>query len=96
MPAPLEIRSLTIDPVSWTPVTVPFDCTNISVKNTDVTNAVRMRTNSGDPATQDLLAQGAEQVLAIPFHRYRFPSGSQPLWLQATAGTGPVILKFMS
>ena len=96
MPAPLEIRSLAIDPVSWTPVTVPFDCTNLSVKNTDMANTVRVRTNSGDPGTQDLLGPGAEQTLAIPFHRYRFPSGSQPLWLQATAGTGPVVLKFMS
>ena len=96
MPAPLEIRVLTIDPVSWTPVTVPFDCTNIALKNGDSVNAVRLRTNAGDPATQDVLAPAAEQGLAVPFHRYRFSAGSQPLWLQAVAGTGPVILKFLS
>src|SRR6266853_1109460 len=95
MPAPLEIRTLTIDPVSWTPVTVPFDCSNIAVKNGDTANAVRLRTNSSDPATQDLLGPAMEQAMAIPFHRYRFPAGSQPLWLQAVAGTGPVILKFL-
>jgi hypothetical protein len=95
MPAPLEIRVLTIDPVSWTPVTVPFDCTNIALKNGDAANALRLRTNASDAATQDVLAPSAEQALAVPFHRYRFPAGSQPLWLQAVAGTGPVILKFL-
>jgi len=96
MPAPFEIKVVTIDPVSWTPVTVPFDCVSLAVKNRDTANAVRMRTNSGDPATEDLLSGGAEQSLAIPFHRYRFPAGSQPLWLQATAGTGPVVIKFLA
>ena len=95
MPAPFEIRILTIDPVSWTPVTVPFDCSNLAVKNRDTANAVRMRTNASDATTEDLLNGGTEQSLAIPFHRYRFPAGSQPVWLQATAGTGPVVVKFL-
>ena len=96
MAAPFEIRVVSIDPVSWTPVTVAFDCTSLSVKNRDAVNAVKMRSNAGDPATEDVLAPGAEQSLAIPFHRYRFPAGSQPLWLQATAGTGPVVVKFLA
>jgi hypothetical protein len=37
-----------------------------------------------------------EQAVAMGFHRYRFLAGSQPLWLQATAGTGPVVLKFLA
>jgi hypothetical protein len=95
VPAPFEIFVLTIDPVSWTPVTVSFDCTNLSVKNRDQVNAVRLRTNANNPATEDLLGPGMEQSLAIPFHRYRFGQGSQPLFLQATAGTGPVVVKFL-
>ena len=96
MPAPFEIQVLTIDPVSWTPVTVAFDCTSLSVKNTDLVNPVKMRTNSASAATEDSLGPGAEQSLAIPFHRYRFPVGSQPLWVRATAGTGPVVVKFLA
>lgn len=95
MPAPFEIRVLNIDSVSWTPVTVPFSCTNLAVKNRDPINTVRMRTNSADSTTEDLLGPGVEQSLAVPFHRYRFPAGSQPNFLQATAGTGPVVLKFL-
>ena len=96
MPAPFQISVVTIDPVSWTPITVAFDCTSLSVKNADTANAVRIRSNANDATTQDLIAPGAEQSLAIPFHRYRFPAGSQPLWVQATAGTGPVIVKFLA
>jgi hypothetical protein len=95
MPAPFHIAVLTIDPVSWTPVTIPFDCTSLALKNADTVNAVRMRSSAGDASTEDLLAPGAEQALAIPFHRYRFAAGSQPLWLRATAGTGPVVAKFL-
>jgi hypothetical protein len=96
MPAPLEIRVLSIDPVSWTPVTVSFDCTGLALKNRDQANAIRLRTNPGDAATEDTLGPGMEQSLAMPFPRYRFPAGSQPLWVQATAGTGPVVVKFLA
>ena len=96
MSTPFEIRLLSIDPVSWTPLTVPFDCTSLTLKNADLANAVRLRSNAGDPATQDTLGPGMEQSLAIPFYRYRFPAGSQPVWLQATAGTGPIVAKFLA
>jgi hypothetical protein len=95
MPAPFQILVLNINTSTWTPVTIPFDCTSLALKNRDQSNAVLMRTNAADSGTQDTLAPGAEQSLAVPFHRYRFPSGSQPIWLMATAGTGPVVLKFL-
>ncbi|MSV35462.1 MAG: hypothetical protein EXQ47_07670 [Bryobacterales bacterium] len=96
MPAPFEIQVLSIDPVSWTPVTVAFDCNSLSVKNTDPANPVKFRTNVASAATEDTLGPGAEQALAIPFHRYRFTAGAQPLWLKATVGTGPVIVTFLA
>ena len=95
MPAPFEIRCLTVDPVTWTPVTIPFDCTAIMVKNRDSVNSLKMRTTAGDPVTEETLGPGASQSVAIPFHRYRFPAGSTPLFLQATAGTGPAVLMFL-
>ena len=95
MAAPFEILVLSINTTTWTPVTVPFDCTSLAVKNRDQTNVVRMRTNATDASTEDLIGPGVEQSLAVPFHRYRFKSGSQPVWLLATSGTGPVVLKFL-
>ena len=96
MPAPLEIKVLTIDPVSWTPIVVPFDCTSMVVKNANASNALKMRTATGDASTEDSLAPGGEQALAIPFPRYRFMAGTQPLYLQSVAGTGPAVIKFLS
>jgi hypothetical protein len=66
------------------------------VRNSDEGNAVRMRTTSSSAETEDILGPGREQSFAVPFHRYRFLAGSQPLWLQAVAGTGPVVVKFLA
>jgi hypothetical protein len=96
MPAPLEIKVISINSADWTPIVVPFDCSSMAVKNADESNAVRMRTNSGDASTQDMLSGGREQAFAVPFHRYRFLAGSQPVFLQAVAGTGPVVVKFLA
>ncbi len=96
MPAPLEIKVISITSAEWTPVVVPFDCSSIAVKNTHLSNAIRMRTDSGDASTQDLLGSGGEQAFAVPFHRYRFVAGSQPVWLQFETGSGSVVVKFLA
>ena len=93
MPAPLEIKVLNINAASWTPVVVPFECSSIAVKNPDENNPVRMRTAAGDASTEDTLGPCREQSFAVPFHRYRFLAGSQPLWLQ---GAGSVVVKFLA
>ena len=55
MPAPFEIQVLSIDPVSWTPVTVAFDRNSLPVKNADPANAVKFRRNVANAATEDTL-----------------------------------------
>jgi hypothetical protein len=95
MPAPLEFKTISINADGWTPVVVPFDCSSIAIKN-NCSSAVKMRTNANDVLTQDMLAAGCEQMFAVPFHRYRFLAGAQPLWLQASAGTGPMVVKFLA
>jgi hypothetical protein len=55
-----------------------------------------MRTTSADASTEDLLNPGREQAFAVPFHRYRFLAGSQPLWLQTAEGTAAVVVKFLA
>lgn len=95
MPAPLEIKVISVNTADWTPILVPFDCSSIALKNGG--NAlIRMRTTSADASTEDILAAGGEQAFAVPFHRYRFLTGSQPVWLQAASGTGPVVVKFLA
>ena len=96
MPTPLEIKVLTVDPVSWTPIAVPFDCTSMVIKNASASNNLKLRTTAANALTEDTLAPGAEQALAIPLHRYRFQAGTQPIFLQSSAGTGPAVLKFLA
>jgi hypothetical protein len=95
MPAPLEIHVLSVGAEGWTPVDVPFDCSSMAVKNSGSAN-VRVRTAAQDPNTEDVLGSGREQTFAVPFHRYRFLAGSQPLWLQAESGSAAVVLKFLA
>jgi hypothetical protein len=96
MPAPLEIQVLNVAAATWTPVFVPFDCSSISVKNAHLGDALRMRTDAQIALTEDVLAPGREQAFAVPFHRYRFLAGTQPLWLQFTAGAGNAVIKFLA
>ncbi|MFM2124225.1 MAG: hypothetical protein RL328_676 [Acidobacteriota bacterium] len=96
MPAPLEIRVMSIGAEDWTPVNVPFDCSSMAIKNNSETAGLRLRTDAQDPLTEDVLGAGREQTFAVPFHRYRFLVGTQPLWLQAQSGTAAVVLKFLA
>jgi len=95
MPAPLEIKVLSVDAATWAAVIAPFDCSSMSMKNNSVTANLRMRTDAQSASTEDLLGPGKEQGFAVPFYRHRFQAGSQVLWLQAESGTVPVILKFL-
>ncbi len=96
MPAPLEIQVLNVNASDWTPIVVPFDCSSMAIKNSSTSVLVRMRTSSQDPSTEDILSPGSEQTFAVPFYRYRFVNGAQPVWVQAASGTAPVILKFLA
>lgn len=96
MPAPLEIQVLDVNATGWTPIVVPFDCSSMAIKNGSPSVSVRMRTNSQNPSTEDILSPGSEQTFAVPFYRYRFVNDSQPVWLQAASGAAPVILKFLA
>jgi hypothetical protein len=70
MPAPLEIKVISINTADGTSILVPFDCSSISVKNAGWA-AIRMQTTSVDASTEDTLPGGVEQAFAVPFHRYR-------------------------
>ena len=96
MPGPFEIRTLTLDPVTWTAVVAPFDCSNVSIRNRDAANSIVMRTATADPNTEDTLGPSSQQAIAVPFHRYRFLAGSTVVYLRTTAGVGPACVYFLS
>lgn len=91
------ISTLTLDSVTWTPVTTLFPCNGFGVK-TSVD--IKMRTDSADANTQDTLPAGSQEVI-IEGHTQdssgfaRFPQNTIIIYLQAVSGTPSVILRFI-
>lgn len=96
MPSPFEIKSITLSSATWTALVTPWDCSSINIKNADPTNTIKIRTNQADPNTQDTVGPSIQYTIAMPFHRYRFPSGATVLFMQTTAGTGPAVVSFLA
>jgi|MudIll2142460700_1097286.scaffolds.fasta_scaffold1072588_1 hypothetical protein len=96
MPGPFEIRRFTLDPVTWTAVSAPFDCSNISIQNKDGSATVLMRTGRDDPDSEGTIGPLMQQSIAVPFHRYRFQAGTTAFYLRTAAGVGSVSVMFLS
>lgn len=98
MPSPFEQKSVTIDTITWTALTVPFPCNNVTIVNTDLVNTVKIRTTDTDANSQLTLDAGATYPLDQPrsFKDPLHPSGYRfsgtVAYAQATAGTGPLVL----
>jgi hypothetical protein len=96
-------KQLAIDTVSWTAIVAPFDCMAVSIKNSVLVD-LRIRTDSGDAATQDTIPAGSIEIVAAPRHPggvqdggsgTRFFAGDTIAYLQAASGTGPALVTFV-
>jgi hypothetical protein len=96
-------KLLTVDTVSWTAIVAPIDCMGVAIKNSALVNLL-IRTDSGDATTQDTIAAGSVETIAVPRHAgglqdggsgSRFFAGDTIAFLQAASGTGPAQLTFV-
>jgi hypothetical protein len=96
-------KQLTLDTVSWTAVVAPVDCMAVSVKNSVLVD-LRIRTDSGDATTQDMISAGSIETISAPRHSggvqdagsgTRFYAGDTIAYLQVASGTGPALLTFV-
>ena len=96
-------KQLALDTVSWTAVIAPVDCMAVSIKNSVFVD-LRVRTDSGDAATQDTISAGSIETVSAPRHAggvqdagssTRFYAGDTIAYLQAASGTGPALLTFV-
>jgi len=104
MAAPFEIRDVVVDPQTWTPVVAPFGCNNVAIRNTLAVD-LKIRTDLARPDQDILPASVQEGIIAplsgAPFWRdataspYRFMPGSTVAYLQCSAGTGTVKVRFV-
>jgi hypothetical protein len=96
-------KQTSVDTVSWTPIVAPIDCMGVGIKNS-VSVDLRIRTDSADPATQDLIPAGNQDGIMVPRHGgmpsdvgrgVRFLAGETIAYLQAISGTGPALVTFV-
>lgn len=94
---PFVIARVTLDTLSWTPITVPFNCTQCSIENGDPTNNIKIRTSSGDSTTERTLTPRALQIISAATGSLHtaFTVGDVICYAQAVAGTGPAIVDFV-
>ncbi|GEM_PF-1965719 len=96
-------KQIAIDTVSWTPIVAPIDCMGVGIKNSQSVD-MRIRTDSADPATQDLIPAGNQDGIIVSRHPpnvqddgrvARFSTGETIAFLQAISGTGPALCTFV-
>jgi hypothetical protein len=96
-------KQIALDTVSWTAIVAPVDCMGVSIKNSVFVD-LRIRTDSGDAATQDTISAGSIETVAAPRHSAgvqdggsgsRFYAGDTIAYLQVASGTGPALLTFV-
>lgn len=91
------ISTLTVDSVTWTPIIPPFSCNFVSIK---CGTSLLIRTDSADSTTQDTIPVGMTEVVSSTHNldssgHSRFPSAQTIAFLQASAGTPSVTLRFI-
>lgn len=96
-------KQIAVDTVSWTAVVAPVDCMGVSIKNSALID-LKIRTDSGDAATQDTISAGSVETIFSARHSggvqdggsgSRFLAGDSVAYLQAASGTGPAVVTFV-
>ncbi len=96
-------KQVAVDTVSWTAVVAPVDCMGVSIKNSVLID-LKVRTDSGDAATQDTISAGSIETVSTARHGggvqdggsgSRFFAGDTVAYLQAASGTGPALVTFV-
>lgn len=95
MARPFNVLRVTLDPVTWTAITVPFDCNIVSAENSVTTVAMTMRTDQADATTERPIPAATAHRIGAAGHGYRFQAGTVLYYLKVASGTGPAIVEFM-
>lgn len=105
MASPFVKQVVTIDTITWTPISPPWACNSIVVKNGDLGNEIKIRTDSADSSTEDTIPEGSQEIMAIvprPPHlgapgydgQSWFIPGKTYLYVQSVVGTGPAVVTY--
>lgn len=96
MPSPFTIVRYTIDPVTPTEIRAPFDCSNVTIEQEDLSNAARIVAIDGGYAY--IQAGGSEQLSPPKGDSSgrcaRWQENALIVTAYAQAGTGPLAVRF--
>jgi hypothetical protein len=91
MSAIIHKQTLTLDASTWTSVTPPYDFNGCEIRNIDEVINVKLRTESGDSSTEEIIGPLEKQTLIVVTKGdYRFKSGANIVYLQAASGAPQV------
>lgn len=95
MAIPLHIETYSLDTVSWTPIIVPIalggGCAHgLVLTNSDLANAVKLRTDKNDAATEVEIGPTTERQIPPRGMPSMMPTGQRVAWLKAEAGAPDV------
>jgi len=95
-------KQFALDATSWTPIIAPVDCDMFWFKNIGDGLVTLLRTNVGDPTTEDRLYAGYQETLSFPWQATtptqpprRFPVGSVIVYAKPDTGVGPLVVTFV-
>lgn len=96
MPAPLEIRRYTIDPVSLTTITAPFGCHTVRVQQVDQDNDARFFApeEAGIPAGGEIEFGNPVNSMFGGTKKQGWAAGDVIGTVLSAAGTGPIVVTF--
>jgi len=93
-----EKKRWTLDAITWTPITAPYDCNTVTLRNLDSVNNIKLRTQSGDANTEDILTPDLQEHLGGPSQpggSFRFSKAQTVVFAQTVAGTGPLLATYL-
>lgn len=86
------IRQVAITSGAWTAITCPIECARFVIENTDGSNSVKLRSDSGDSTTEKTLPASLEY--APPMSRSCFQANDTVCYAQSVAATGTLCVSF--
>jgi hypothetical protein len=84
------IRAIAVTSSAWTPVRAPINCSTWSLRPDD---DVRIRTDSADAGTEDIIKAGVQELLQVSGGK-RYAAGQLFAYLQAVTGSTIVRAQF--
>ncbi len=97
----MDVQRVTVDSVTWTPITAPFSCNGLTVQDDAAATAIKVRTDSADSTTEftvhaGMLGRvGVDPIFIGIKPAANFIKAGTAFYLQSATGTITVVAIFV-